>query len=156
MVLGWHHWGNPWYSPLAVWLDNLAWNQALALDCANYLQLHLFPFTYLKFPKPLLCCSVWENISYFWTSLSDTDLLANFIASSKCTLVTSGEGSSYSCRGGGGAGWGMWGWGMQGERCEGVRWKGTTQYWIPQQVHCPTMSTVRGQSQRSLLAWGDG
>ena len=58
-----------------------------------------FPPPHLKFPKPLLCCKVWENISYFLTSLSDTDLRAYFIASWKWSLVTSGEASSCSCRG---------------------------------------------------------
>ena len=72
--------------------------------------------SYLKLlPNPLACCRVWENISYFLMSLSDTDLeteadkyhhntnkatmshlLANFMASSKCLLVISGTGSSSS------------------------------------------------------------
>lgn len=53
--------------------------------------------TYRKFPpNPLLCCSVWANISYFLMSLSLTDRRANFIDSSKCALVISGTGSKSS------------------------------------------------------------
>lgn len=51
----------------------------------------------LKFPpKPRLCCNVCENMSYFLMSLSLTERLANFIASSKCPRVISGTRSSSS------------------------------------------------------------
>ena len=57
-------------------------------------------WTNLKPPNPRLCCNDWANISYLRISFSVTDLRANFMASSKWTLVSSGTGSysSISCR----------------------------------------------------------
>ena len=55
------------------------------------------PPTHLKFcPKPRAVCSFWANISYFLISLSVTERLANFMASSKWILVISGVDSSSS------------------------------------------------------------
>jgi len=86
-----------------IFLDSISPFLSINVGCSmtTYTDNHIVGFyhtaSYLKLvPKPLDCCRVWANISYFRISLSDTDLRANLIASSKWARVISGTGSSSS------------------------------------------------------------